>query len=160
MKLLFVGDVVGSPGRDMVQTYLPKLKDKYKRKLEQLDIDASTKYDLYTKLDAMPKHTKLCHGDFNPSNIIVKPDGSLVILDWSHATQGNASSDTAYAYLHFLLSGKEDAARKYLSLYCRKTDTALQYVQSWISLVSAVKLLKANDKEKETLMKFIQVVEY
>lgn len=30
MKLLFVGDVVGSPGRDMVQTYLPKLKDKYK----------------------------------------------------------------------------------------------------------------------------------
>ena len=30
MKLMFVGDVVGSPGRDMVQTYLPKLKDKYK----------------------------------------------------------------------------------------------------------------------------------
>lgn len=30
MKLLFVGDVVGSPGRDMVQEYLPKMKDKYK----------------------------------------------------------------------------------------------------------------------------------
>jgi len=30
MKLLFIGDVVGSPGRDMVQNYLPKLKDKYK----------------------------------------------------------------------------------------------------------------------------------
>ncbi|MGM9924057.1 MAG: TIGR00282 family metallophosphoesterase [Bacillus sp. (in: firmicutes)] len=30
MKLLFIGDVVGSPGRDMVQQYLPKLKDKYK----------------------------------------------------------------------------------------------------------------------------------
>ncbi|WP_019242229.1 MULTISPECIES: TIGR00282 family metallophosphoesterase [Bacillus] len=30
MKLLFVGDVVGSPGRDMVEEYLPKLKDKYK----------------------------------------------------------------------------------------------------------------------------------
>lgn len=29
MKILFIGDVVGSPGREMVKTYLPKLKDKY-----------------------------------------------------------------------------------------------------------------------------------
>ncbi|MBC5636037.1 TIGR00282 family metallophosphoesterase [Ornithinibacillus sp. BX22] len=30
MKILFIGDVFGSPGRDMVQEYLPRLKDKYK----------------------------------------------------------------------------------------------------------------------------------
>ncbi len=29
MNLLFIGDVVGSPGRDMVKEYLPKLKEKY-----------------------------------------------------------------------------------------------------------------------------------
>ncbi|MFC3882318.1 TIGR00282 family metallophosphoesterase [Bacillus songklensis] len=29
MRILFVGDVVGSPGRDMIETYLPKLKQKY-----------------------------------------------------------------------------------------------------------------------------------
>ncbi|SER08330.1 hypothetical protein SAMN04487944_101169 [Gracilibacillus ureilyticus] len=29
MRILFIGDVVGSPGRDMVQEYLPKLKAKY-----------------------------------------------------------------------------------------------------------------------------------
>ncbi len=29
MKILFVGDVVGSPGREMVQEYLPKLKQSY-----------------------------------------------------------------------------------------------------------------------------------
>ncbi|KGX93101.1 hypothetical protein N781_11835 [Pontibacillus halophilus JSM 076056 = DSM 19796] len=29
MKLLFVGDIVGSPGRDMVQEYVPRLKKKY-----------------------------------------------------------------------------------------------------------------------------------
>lgn len=29
MKILFVGDVVGSPGRKMLQDYLPKLKQKY-----------------------------------------------------------------------------------------------------------------------------------
>lgn len=30
MILLFIGDVVGSPGRDMVKEYLPKLKEKYR----------------------------------------------------------------------------------------------------------------------------------
>ncbi|WP_042456504.1 TIGR00282 family metallophosphoesterase [Neobacillus dielmonensis] len=30
MNLLFIGDVVGSPGRDMVKDYLPKLKEKYR----------------------------------------------------------------------------------------------------------------------------------
>ncbi|SFA73023.1 MULTISPECIES: TIGR00282 family metallophosphoesterase [unclassified Bacillus (in: firmicutes)] len=30
MNLLFVGDVVGSPGRDMVKEYVPKLKEKYR----------------------------------------------------------------------------------------------------------------------------------
>ncbi len=29
MKILFIGDVVGSPGRDMVKEYLPRLKEKY-----------------------------------------------------------------------------------------------------------------------------------
>ncbi len=30
MNLLFIGDVVGSPGRDMMKEYLPKLKEKYR----------------------------------------------------------------------------------------------------------------------------------
>lgn len=30
MKLLFIGDIVGSPGREMVTEYLPKLKEKYR----------------------------------------------------------------------------------------------------------------------------------
>lgn len=29
MRILFIGDVVGSPGREMVQHYLPRLKQKY-----------------------------------------------------------------------------------------------------------------------------------
>lgn len=30
MKLLFIGDIVGSPGREMLSEYLPKLKEKYR----------------------------------------------------------------------------------------------------------------------------------
>lgn len=30
MKIMFIGDVVGAPGREMVQEYLPKLKEKHR----------------------------------------------------------------------------------------------------------------------------------
>src|SRR5699024_593227 len=30
MRLLFIGDVVGSPGREMVKEYVPRLKEKYR----------------------------------------------------------------------------------------------------------------------------------
>ena len=60
------------------------------------------------RLDSMPNHVKLCHGDFNPSNVIVRPDGTMTILDWAHATQGNASGDAAITYLKFA-PGKSEA---------------------------------------------------
>ena len=72
---------------------LNKLKDKMNRKISQADLTATIRYDLHTRLEAMPKHNKVCHGDFNPSNIIISTDGTPYIIDWSHATQGNASAD-------------------------------------------------------------------
>ena len=50
---------------------LPKLRDKMDRKISLTDFDATTRYELHTRLDSCPKHAKLCHGDFNPSNIII-----------------------------------------------------------------------------------------
>ena len=50
---------------------LTKLKDKMNRKIDMADIDAATRYDLHTRLEGMPRHDKVCHGDFNPSNVII-----------------------------------------------------------------------------------------
>mgnify|MGYP003320463005 CR=1 FL=1 len=72
-----------------------------------LQLDATVKYDLFTRLESMPKHNKLCHGDFNTSNVIISKDGTPYILDWAHATQGNASADVARTYLLFCLGGEE-----------------------------------------------------
>ena len=49
------------------------------------EIDATARYELASRLQGMPRHTKLCHGDFNPSNVIVAPDGKLWVIDWAHA---------------------------------------------------------------------------
>lgn len=139
---------------------LNKLKDKMNRKISSADLDATTRYELHTRLESMPKHNKVCHGDFNPSNIIVSSDGTMYILDWAHATQGNASADVARTYLLFALAGKQEIADKYLDLFCKKSDTARQYIQKWLPIVAASQSVKGKEEEKELLHKWIDVVEY
>ena len=139
---------------------LTKLRDKMNRKISQTDFDATTRYELHSRLDAMPKHNKLCHGDFNPSNIIITDDGTPYIIDWSHATQGNASADVARTYLLFWLNGDIEGAKKNLELFCRKSNTARQYVQKWMPIVAASQSVKGNEKEREFLHGWVNVVDY
>ncbi len=139
---------------------LTKLKDKMNRKISISELDATARYDLHTRLEGMPKHKKLCHGDFNPSNIIIKDDGTPYILDWSHATQGNASADAARTYLLFWLAGDIESADKYLELFCKKSNTAKQYVQKWMPIVAASQSVKGNEKERQFLLGWVDVVDY
>ena len=139
---------------------LNSLKDKMNRKISASSLDATTRYELHTRLESMPKHKKVCHGDFNPSNIIITEDGAAYILDWSHATQGNASADAARTYLLFMLNGNEELAKKYLKLFCKKSNTAMQYVQKWMPIVAASQSVKGNEHEREFLLSWIDVVDY
>ncbi len=139
---------------------LNRLRDKMNRKINETTLDATTKYDLHTRLEGMPKHKKVCHGDLNPSNIIITPDGTPYIIDWAHATQGNASADVARTYLLFCLEDKKDMANKYLELFCKKSDTARQYVQKWMPIVAASQSVKGNAHEREFLLSWVDVVEF
>ena len=139
---------------------LNKLKDKMNFKISASDLDATTRYELHTRLEGMPKHTKVCHGDFNPSNIIITEDGTPVIIDWAHATQGNASADAARTYLLFRLSGDTEGAKKYLELFCKQSDTAMQYVQKWMPIVAASQSVKGNEEERALLLSWVDVVDY
>ena len=112
---------------------LNKLKDRLIQEIKELDqIDDTRRYELLTRLDSMPKHVKLCHGNFDPRNIIVR-DGKIYVIDWLRATQGNASADVGRTYLLLSLEFPE-AANLYLDTFCRKTNTAKKYVQD-LSLI-------------------------
>lgn len=139
---------------------LNKLKDKMNRKISMANLDATTRYELHTRLEGMPKHNKLCHGDFDPSNVIIADDGKVYIIDWSHATQGNASADAARTYLKFCLKGDTDGAKTYLDLFCKKSDTAKQYVQKWMPIVAASQSVKGNEEERAFLLSWADVVDY
>ena len=139
---------------------LNNLQEKMQGKISATTLDATTRYDLHTRLDSMTKHDKVCHGDFNATNVVMTADGSLYTLDWAHATQGNASADAARTYLLFWLAGDISGADKYLNLFCKKSDTAKQYVQRWLPIVAASQLVKNKKEEIEFLLHWIDVVDY
>ena len=139
---------------------MKRLRHKLTDQINSLkNLDATARYELATRLESMPKHTKLCHGDFNPGNVIMDDHKRLWIIDWAHAAQGNASADAAMTYLLFALED-EKKAELYMKLFCEKSDTARQYVNRWLPIVAAAQMTKKKEKEKDFLMRWIDVAEY
>ena len=139
---------------------LSRLREELESRIARAELPATTRCDLFFRLQEIPAEYQICHGDFNPSNIIIKDDGTAYFIDWSHATQGNASADVARTYLLFWLNGDIDGANEYLDLFCEKTNTKKQYVQKWMPIVAASQSVKGNEKEREFLLSWVNVVEY
>lgn len=140
---------------------LNRIKDKFRRKLSNaVNIDENTRYELMQRLEGMKNHTKLCHGDFNPSNVIIKENGEVYVIDWSHVTQGNASADAARTFLLFSIEGKSELAEKYINLFSEKSGIIKANIQRWIPIVAATQMTKGKEEEQEFLSNWINVVDY
>lgn len=141
-------------------TLLRKLHDKMQDKIDETNLDSSVKFDLKSKLAGFEKHNKVLHGDYRLSNVIIDKEGKVFIVDWSHATQGNASADAAMTYLLLKIDKRDDFAEKYLDLFCQKTKTDKHYVQTWVQIVAGSHLGKCKPEARQMLEDFINVVEY
>jgi len=139
---------------------LPRLRDKMFRKIALTDFDEMTKYELQTHLNGMPRYNEVCHGDFQASNIIMTPENIPYIIDWSHATQGNAGADVARTYLLYLLSDEEENGEYYLNEFCEKTGIQRKYIEKWVRIVAASQSVKGNQKERALLDRIVNVVEF
>lgn len=140
---------------------LNRIKDKFRRKLSNAEnIDENTRYELLQRLEGMKNHTKLCHGDFNPSNVIIKENGEVYVIDWAHVTQGNASADVARSFLLFSIEGKNELAEKYINLFSEKSGISKANIQRWIPIVAATQMTKGKEEEQEFLSNWINVVDY
>ena len=129
---------------------LNRQDDKYARMINSLEaINATTRYNLLERLDGLKKGTAVCHGDFNPSNVIVSEDGTLSVCDWAHATQGAPAADVAMTYLLFSLTSKEQA-EAYLDTYCERADMAKQIVRQWLPVIAASELARKRKVNEES----------
>jgi aminoglycoside phosphotransferase (APT) family kinase protein len=84
---------------------LPAQRDRLTSKIRwsAANVDAS----LGAALDLSPERSgtaRLCHGDLHPSNVIVSPDG-LVLVDWFDASRGDRVADVARSSLTMLADG-------------------------------------------------------
>lgn len=139
---------------------LTNLTDKMHGKLLQANLDATTRYELRTRLGSMERKAKVCHGDFCPSNVIITPQDEAYVIDWSHATQGNPEADVARTYLVFCLQGNPAWAELYLKRMCALGDIARQEVQRWMPIVAASQSVKGKPDEQELLRRWTAVAEY
>lgn len=143
---------------------LLSMKDKLKRQIHELNVDAHIQYELESRLEELPPHQKLCHGDYCPENIMVQTDDNhkiiaITAVDWVHATRGNASADVANTYLTLKLQ-HPDLADKYLELFCEKTATDMQYVKKWMPIVAAARLTKKKPGERGMLEEMIDICDF
>lgn len=143
---------------------LLSLKDKLNRQIKELNVDDHIKYELESRLEELPTHNKLCHGDYCPENIIVTTDKNnkitgITAVDWVHATKGNASADVANTYLTLKLSD-EKLADKYIKLFCEKTSTDMKYVNKWMPIVAAARLTRKKPDEKAMLESMIDICDF
>ena len=136
------------------------LADKLDKQISASPVDKITRYDLHMKLQGFPRGTALCHGDFNPSNVIITPKGDWRVIDWSHVRLGDPCADVARTYLLFWLSGHVAAAEKYMELACEALKVPLREVQKWLPIVAAAESAREQPpKSRELLLHWASVVD-
>ena len=144
----------------VLDRYISKLQsqnDKFRRKIAASGLCATTRYELITRLDAMPNQKLTCHGDFIPSNVILQGDCAY-ILDWNQLTAGNAAADAANTYITMQKYGHADLAERYLKQFCDISDTAQQYVRNWVPIVAAAALGDCPENDREFYKKLCEGV--
>lgn len=72
---------------------LPSLRDRLRRRITSSDlVPPDIAERALDQLDALPDGDRLCHGDFNPANIIATGNAHVVI-DWTNVSRGEPAAD-------------------------------------------------------------------
>lgn len=78
---------------------LPSLVERLRRKIAaSRELDAGEQERAAALLDQQPIGAALLHGDLHPGNVLLGPDG-LVVIDWFDATVGHPTADMARTML-------------------------------------------------------------
>ena len=121
-------------------------------------------------LQGLPNGDKLCHGDFYPANLLLHPDGP-VLIDWSRATRGDPDADVARTLLMVRLGelppttpllvrpiaaiGRGLLAESYVRSYRSHRDLNPDRVDRWMVPVAAARLAEGIEGERLRLLKFL-----
>ncbi|WP_029501311.1 aminoglycoside phosphotransferase family protein [Lachnoclostridium phytofermentans] len=154
---------------------LPSQYDFLKRRILELkSILGNKAAPLINLLDNIPSDNKLCHGDYQPLNIIGE-DNKYIVIDWNGACSGNPILDVAWSYMTLnspiikLLLGAfvseifANFAKDYLSYYCNLSGITQEHILMCLPIVASRRLydniMCDNDnsrQEREWLFRLIE----
>ena len=135
--------------------YLYRLKDELNQKINVSELDATTRFELHCRLEKIAKGMAICHGDFNPSNVILSEDGVYYAIDWTLASFGNPLADVAQTYIMFWINSSYSDAEMYLDLYCSEASVDKEDVYAWLSIIGAAMSVRRPLREREILLECI-----
>ncbi|WP_337100410.1 phosphotransferase family protein [Paenibacillus sp. YIM B09110] len=128
---------------------------------------------LHNYIDQLPDKRRLCHGDTNVNNFILR-DTAPVMIDWMHAAIGNPAADVAevcvtilYAVLPpetppdvnaFFETSRETACRIFVDEYCNLSGISAAEIRPWHVPVAARQLSSGalSDEQERKLVALIR----
>ncbi|KAA3643010.1 MAG: aminoglycoside phosphotransferase [Chloroflexi bacterium] len=149
---------------------LPSQSTRLKKKIEEAaGLDAKQKEKLVAYIDELPEADKLLHGDFHPDNIMVTPNGT-VIIDWVDASSGHPLADVARTVLlttmsaipddlparRFFIVLREIMNRMYLRHYFKHSPYKREELKAWMLPVVAGRLSENIIEEQDYLVEYIR----
>lgn len=151
---------------------LPKLGRQLAQSIEAAEgLTQPEREQLLRLLATLPEETVLCHLDFHPDNILMSPDGPVVI-DWMRAAVGNPLADVARTCLllrfaepltgrglmqRLLHPFQNSLCRIYRNEYFRLAGLEPISLRNWETIIAAARLVEwLSPHERERLLRFIR----
>jgi aminoglycoside phosphotransferase (APT) family kinase protein len=150
---------------------LPPLRDRLRERIAQaFGLADDARSAALAALGRLPDGSSLCHGDFQPGNVVMSPEGPTVI-DWFDATLGDPAADVARTLLIIRTAAlplRLDGDRGFASLraafglaYLARTEQTRPdvgaRVDAWLLPVAAARLAElVSEPERQAILALIR----
>ncbi len=153
----------------------PPLRPALKRTIEQTEtLPSEARSRALEVLSQLPDGVASCHGDFHPDQLLLSPQGPVVI-DWITAHQGAPAADVARTLLllavgqpphgsrlqrAFINAGRGFVARSYLARYLElRPEISEDDIRLWMAPIAAARMNEGIPGERQQLLNLIHATQ-
>ncbi|MCR8656667.1 phosphotransferase [Paenibacillus endoradicis] len=150
---------------------LPNLKSEIADKVNRSQEIVNEKKEIITDiLNSLPDGNSICHYDFHPDNIIISPNGPIII-DWMNLLVGNQEADITRTSMmiqshslppsapSWLIDRKlrELFNKEYLSEYIKLNDMNDEFLERWMIPTLAARIDEMQGEYRQEIKDNLQI---
>lgn len=131
---------------------LPRLTDWLAQTIKEAALSAEGRRALTARLAWLSRGAAetFCHGDMEPSNLVLGQDGSVALLDWADAMYADPAADAALTCLA-LQQSAPGALPLYLPLFSGEAGIPISRIRLWLPLMALWRARSAGASERARL---------